>query len=143
MEDVRRIADPQQAGAWDVVRNPRIRRITYANLLDAEDLCLEWHAWYEDPRGDTWQIDMIHIAKVSRYAGYFERVADRINAVIDEEQRDAILSIKYAIPEGRQVMGVKIYMAVNRFVVTPQGVIFTPSGDQMYSTVAGGLGVRS
>jgi len=27
--------------------------------------------------------------------------------------------IKYAVPEGRQVMGVKIYMAVIRFVVTP------------------------
>ncbi len=40
-------------------------------------------------------------------------------------------------------MGVKIYMAAIRFVVTPQGVIFTSSGDQMYSTVAGGLGVRS
>lgn len=52
-------------------------------------------------------------------------------------------SIEYAVPEGRQVMGVKIYMAAIRFVVTPQGVIFTSSGDQMYSTVAGGLGVRS
>lgn len=97
-----------------IAQNPRVRRIEYGNLLDAEDMCLEWHAWYEDPRGDTWQIDMIHIAKASRYAGYFERVADRINAVIDEEQRDAILSIKYAVPEGRKVMGVKIYMAVMR-----------------------------
>jgi hypothetical protein len=169
MEDVRKIADQQQARAWEVVReariveawqsigaqinlvgslrtgllirhldidfhtylepvdpatsfraiatvarNPRVRRITYANLLDVEDKCLEWHAWYEDPHGDTWQIDMIHIAKASCYAGYFERVADRINAVIDEGQRDAVLSIKYAVPEGRQVMGVKIYMAVIR-----------------------------
>ncbi len=97
-----------------LAQNPRMRRVTYANLLDAEDMCLEWHAWYEDPRGDTWQIDMIHIAKASRYAGYFERVADRINAVIDEEQRQAILSIKYAIPEDKKVMGVKIYMAVMR-----------------------------
>lgn len=97
-----------------LAQNPRIRRITYANLLDAEDNCLEWHAWYEDPRGDTWQIDMIHIARASRYAGWFEQVADRINAVIDEEQRRAILSIKYAIPEDRKVMGVKIYMAVIR-----------------------------
>ncbi|MEN6338445.1 MAG: nucleotidyltransferase domain-containing protein [Phycisphaerales bacterium] len=169
MSDVRKIAEEQQARAWDVVRdariveawksvgaeinlvgslrtgllirhldidfhiysepmdvarsfqavatlarNPRVRRIEYGNLLDAEDMCLEWHAWYEDPRGDTWQIDMIHIAKASRYAGYFERVADRINAAIDDEQRDAILSIKYAVPEGRKVMGVKIYMAVMR-----------------------------
>lgn len=107
------LADSFRAAAI-LAQNPRIRRITYANLLDAEDMCLEWHAWYEDPRGDTWQIDMIHIAKASRYAGYFERVADRINAVIDEEQRQAILSIKYAIPEDRKVMGVKIYMAVMR-----------------------------
>jgi len=97
-----------------LAQNPRVRRIAYANLLDAEDQCLEWHAWYESPRGDTWQIDMIHIARASRYAGYFEQVADRINAVIDDEQREAILSIKYAIPEDRKVMGVKIYMAVMR-----------------------------
>ncbi|HNS19424.1 MAG TPA: nucleotidyltransferase domain-containing protein [Sedimentisphaerales bacterium] len=97
-----------------LARNPRVRRIAYSNLLDAEDMCLEWHAWYEDPQGDTWQIDMIHIAKASRYAGYFEQVADRINAVIDEEQRDAILAVKYAVPEDKKVRGVKIYMAVIR-----------------------------
>lgn len=169
MADVRKIAEEQQARAWDVVRdtrvreawqfigaeinlvgslrtgllvrnldidfhiysdpmditqsfravavlaqNPRIRRITYANLLDAEDMCLEWHASYEDPRGDTWQIDMIHIARESRYAGYFERVAERIIEVLTDEQRDAILSIKHAAPEGRKVMGVKVYMAVIR-----------------------------
>ncbi len=95
-----------------LAQNSRVRRVTYGNLLDAEDKCLEWHASYEDPRGDTWQIDMIHIAKASPYAGYFEQVADRINAVIDDEQRDAILAIKYAVPEDRKVMGVKIYMAV-------------------------------
>jgi hypothetical protein len=104
-----------------LAQNPRIRRIAYTNLLDAEDLCLEWHASYETPRGDTWQIDMIHIAKASRYAGYFERVADRINAVIDDDQRDAILAIKYAIPEGQKVMGVKIYMAVMRDGVRDYG----------------------
>jgi hypothetical protein len=97
-----------------LAQNPRVRRITYANLLDAEDMCLEWHASYETARGDTWQINMIHIARASRYAGYFEQVADRINAAIDDEQRDAVLSIKHAIPEGRKVMGVKIYMAVMR-----------------------------
>ncbi|MEN6578559.1 MAG: phosphoglycerate mutase family protein [Phycisphaerales bacterium] len=97
-----------------LAQNPRVRRVTYANLLGAEDMCLEWHAWYEDPRGDTWQIDMIHIAEASRYAGYFEQVADRINAVLTDEQRDAILSIKYAILDDKKVMGVKIYMAVIR-----------------------------
>jgi len=97
-----------------LAQNPRLRRVAYNNLLDTDEKCLEWHAWYEDPQGDTWQIDMIHIAKASRYAGYFEQVADRINAVLTEESRDAILSIKYAIPQDRKVMGVKIYMAVIR-----------------------------
>ena len=45
-----------QAGFEAITRlaqNPRIRRIEYKNLLDAEDQCLEWHAWYEADDGDT------------------------------------------------------------------------------------------
>ncbi len=62
-------------------------------------MCLEWHAWYEDPRGDTWLIDMIHILRASPYAGRFEETADRIAAALDDELREAILLIQYAIPE--------------------------------------------
>lgn len=52
-----------------IARNPRIRRIEYANLLDAEDRCIEWHAQYADTEGDLWQIDMIHMSVGSPWEG--------------------------------------------------------------------------
>ena len=64
-----------------LAENSRIRSITFNNLLDAPDQCLEWHAWYADADDQLWQIDMIHMPKGSAYDGYFERVADRIAAV--------------------------------------------------------------
>ena len=42
------------AAAARIAAHPRIRRMEYANLLDAEDRCLEWHAQYEDHDGRLW-----------------------------------------------------------------------------------------
>lgn len=95
-----------------LAENPRIRTITYTNLLDAEDGCLEWHAGYVDDEGEAWQIDMIHILKSSPYAGYFERAAERISAALTPETRKAILDIKFAIPEAEKTAGIRIYRAV-------------------------------
>ena len=95
-----------------IARNPRIRRIEYANLLDAEDCCLEWHAQYEDRDGRVWQIDMIHMEEGSPWAGYFERVADRIAAVLTAETREAILRLKYETPEVEKIPGIVYCRAV-------------------------------
>ena len=95
-----------------IARNLRIRRIEYGNLLDAEDCCLEWHAQYEDRDGRVWQIDMIHMEEGSPWAGYFERVADRIAAVLTAETREAILRLKYEMPEGEKIPGIVYYRAV-------------------------------
>ena len=97
-----------------IARNPRIRRIEYANLLDAEDRCIEWHAQYADTEGDLWQIDMIHMPKGSAYDGYFERVADRIAAVLTDRTRETILRLKYETPEAEKIMGIEYYQAVLR-----------------------------
>ncbi|WP_320169425.1 hypothetical protein [Maridesulfovibrio sp.] len=97
-----------------LAQNPRVRHIEYTNLLDAEDQCLEWHAWYDAPDGDTWQIDMMQIHADSRYAGYFERVADAIRASLTPETRSAILGIKNEIPEGQKIMSIEVYQAVLR-----------------------------
>ena len=95
-----------------IARNLRIRRIEYGNLLDAEDCCLEWHAQYEDRDGRVWQIDMIHMEEGAPWAGYFERVADRIAAVLTAETREAILRLKYEMPEGEKIPGIVYYRAV-------------------------------
>ncbi|WP_461208298.1 hypothetical protein [Desulfocurvus sp. DL9XJH121] len=97
-----------------LAKNPRIRRVEYVNLLDAEDRCLEWHAWYEEPEGDTWRLDMIHILADSQYAGYFERVAEGVMTRLTPETRLAILGIKHGLPEAEKAMGIEIYQAVLR-----------------------------
>ncbi|MCE4564371.1 phosphoglycerate mutase family protein [Maribellus sp. CM-23] len=98
----------------ELATNPQVKRITYTNLLDTEEKCLEWHMWYLDDKNDEWQIDMIHILKGSFYAGRMEEVARRINEVLTPETKEAILSIKNEVPADEKVMGIEIYMAVIR-----------------------------
>lgn len=97
-----------------LAENPRIRRIEFANLLDAPDRCLEWHAWYEDTDGRLWQIDMIHMQAGSPWDGWFEQAADRIAAALTPETREAILRLKYETPDERKIPGIAYYMAVLR-----------------------------
>ncbi len=97
-----------------LAENARIRRIEFANLLDAPDRCLEWHAWYEDEEGGMWQIDMIHMQAGSPWDGWFEGVADRITAALTEETRNVILRLKYETPDERKIPGIAYYMAVLR-----------------------------
>lgn len=108
-----RIADSFAAMAR-LAEHPRIRRIEFANLLDAPDQCLEWHAWYADRDERLWQIDMIHLPAGSAWDGYFERVADRIAAVLTDETRHAILQLKYLTPDDQKIMGIEYYAAVLR-----------------------------
>lgn len=108
-----RLADSFAAMAR-LAEHPRIRRIEFANLLDAEDQCLEWHAWYADADDALWQIDMIHMPRGSAWDGYFERVADRIAAVLTDETRNAILQLKYDTPDTVKIAGIEYYRAVLR-----------------------------
>ena len=97
-----------------LAQNHRIKQIEYANLLDTEEACLEWHLHYEDPLNQMWQIDMIHILKGSRYDSYFEQMADRIVAALTDETRHTILQLKYETPESEKSMGIEYYQAVLR-----------------------------
>lgn len=89
-----------------------VQSMTYFNFLEAEDRCLEWHAHYTAPNGESWKMDMIHIRKDSVFAGFFERVAERVKAALTDDTRHAILAIKQALPEDEPVMGIRIYRAV-------------------------------
>ncbi len=108
-----RIAD-SFAAMTRIAENPRLRRIECGHLLGAQDQCLEWHAWYADADDRLWQIDMIHMPRGSAWDGYFERVADRISAVLTDETRRAVLQIKYDTPDGVKIMGIEYYQAVLR-----------------------------
>ena len=97
-----------------IAENASVRRIECVNLLHTDEKCVEWHAWYEDRDGELWQIDMIHMPKGSAYDGYFERVADRIAAVLTARTRETILRLKYETPEAEKIMGIEYYQAVLR-----------------------------
>lgn len=97
-----------------LAENPRIKKVTYDNLLDAEDCCLEWHAWFEDEDKNLWQLDMMHIVKGSTFDGYFERIAERIKTTITPEQRETVLRLKYETPDDVKIAGIEYYKAVLR-----------------------------
>ena len=96
----------------ELAENTSVKKIEYTNLLHTAEACIEWHAWYKNMEGELWQMDMIHIQEVSRYDGYFERVAERISAVLTDEMRLAILKLKYETPDTEKIMGVEYYQAV-------------------------------
>lgn len=92
--------------------NVAIKKMECINLLYTVEACVEWHAWYQDSENELWQIDMIHIRKGSRYDGYFEKVAECLNAVLTDETRRAILNLKYETPETEKIIGIEYYQAV-------------------------------
>lgn len=92
--------------------NPNVTRVEYNNLVETEERCLEWHAWYRDRDGDLWQLDMIHIEGGSRYDGYMEEVAERIIRALTPETREAILRCKFDTPDNVTIWGIEYYRAV-------------------------------
>lgn len=102
----------------EIAKNSKIKRIEYTNLIDTEEHCIEWHAWYQDNKDEMWQIDMIHILKGSTYDGYFEKVSDRISAVLTKEMKQTILKLKYDTPDTEKTPGIAYYQAVIRDGIT-------------------------
>ncbi|WP_165025935.1 phosphoglycerate mutase family protein [Dysgonomonas sp. ZJ279] len=98
--------------------NPYIKKVEYTNLIDTDEKCIEWHAWYQDTDSETWQIDMIHILRGSQYDGYFENVADRIIAVLTPQTKETILKLKYLTPDTTKIMGIEYYQAVIGYGIT-------------------------
>jgi hypothetical protein len=93
--------------------NPKIKEVIYKNLLEAEDMCLEWHLSYEENSERIWTIDIIHIKNESPYAGMIERVTDKINAVLTKQLKRTILSIKWRSEQcNEKIPGIEIYQAV-------------------------------
>ena len=103
------------AKSFEVIKkicgNPAVTRMEYRNLADTDEACLEFHIWFM-LNDEEWQIDMIQILKGSQFDGYFERVAERIKAVLTPETRRTILELKYQTPNDEHIMGIEYYQAV-------------------------------
>ncbi len=95
-----------------LAENLRLREVQYKNLIDTEEECVEWHAFYENEDGNLWKFDMIHIRSGSKYDGTVEKVTDAIIHKLTPEIRRTILQIKHDIPGGIQIPGIEIYHAV-------------------------------
>ena len=95
-----------------LAENKRIQRIEYRNLIDTDEQCIEWHAWYLDTDNELWQLDLIHILKGSFYDGYFENIADHIISVLTPETKHIILQLKQETPAEEKIMGIEYYKAV-------------------------------
>ena len=94
-----------------ICADPNVSQLEYRNLAATDEACLEWHIRY-DLDGESWQIDMIQILKGSQFDGFFERVANRIEAVLTPETRRSILELKYLTPENKHIAGIEYYQAV-------------------------------
>lgn len=104
-----------------IASNKKIQKITYTNLIDTDEHCIEWHLFYKGNDKDdneNWQIDIIHILEGSYYDGYFEKVADDIMNMLTEEKRNIILKLKYETPNDIKIMGIEYYKAVLKYNIT-------------------------
>ncbi len=101
--------------------NIKIEKVTYNNLIDTDEHCIEWHLFYKENDKDyneIWQIDIIHILEGSYYDGYFEKAADDIMNMLTEEKRNIILKLKYETPDNTKIMGIEYYKAVLQYNIT-------------------------
>ncbi|WP_295159705.1 phosphoglycerate mutase family protein [uncultured Brachyspira sp.] len=97
----------------NIALNKKIEKVSYNNLIDTEEHCIEWHLFYKDyDMNDIWQIDIIHILQGSYYDGYFEKVADDIIGMLNEEKRNIILKLKYETPDNMKIASMEYYKAV-------------------------------
>lgn len=99
-----------------IAKNKKIDKLTYTNLIDTDEHCIEWHLFYRDDYNadniEIWQIDIIHILEGSYYDGYFEKVSDDVMNMLTQEKRNIILQLKYETPDNIKIMGIEYYKAV-------------------------------
>lgn len=98
--------------AAQIASLPEVLEIKCIPGLHTSEHCIAWHITYRDTDGLPWQFDVIHIEAGTQYDGFFERMADRITALATEEQKLAILHLKFATPDDETIHGVEYYEAV-------------------------------
>lgn len=97
--------------AAQIAKIPGVTEIKCINGLQTDERCIAWHFFYRFD-GEIWQFDVIHIEEGTTYDGYFERMADRITAVMTPAQKATILRMKFEAPADKDYHGVEFYEAV-------------------------------
>lgn len=104
--------DSSFAIAAHIAACPNVTEIKCINGLHTDEHCIAWHFLYKDTEDHIWQFDVIHIEEGTAFDGYFEKMADRILAVMTPSQRETILRLKFETPAGTDYHGVEYYEAV-------------------------------
>ncbi len=97
--------------ASQIAKLPNVVEMKCINGLHTDEHCMAWHISYRHDV-EIWQFDVIHIEEGTHYDGFFERMAERISAVMSPAQKDTILRLKFETPSGKDYHGVEYYEAV-------------------------------
>ena len=95
-----------------IAENLEAKSCRFINSAETEEECFEWHLTCADSDNQLWQIDIIQIKQGSKYDGWFENIAEKIKAVMTEEQKQTILKLKFETPENIKICGMEYYKAV-------------------------------
>ena len=106
----------------EISKNPQVTEITCINGLHTDEHCMAWHLQYKADNGEIWKFDIIHIEKGTKYDGFFESMAEKINAKLTNETKEAILRLKSMTPETEKISGVEYYEAVIEHGITDYDV---------------------
>ena len=117
-----------------IASNKKIEKITYSNLIDTDEHCIEWHLFYKD-NDEVWQIDIIHILEGSYYDGYFEKVTNEIINMLTEEKRNIILQLKYETPDDIKIIGIEYYKAVLKYNITTYKKFIKWRDEQLFNGI--------
>lgn len=101
-----------------IAENLGAKSCQFINSAATEEECFEWHLTCADSDNQLWQIDIIQIKQGSKYDGWFENLAEKIKAVMTEEQKQTILKLKFETPENIKISGMEYYKAVIQDNVT-------------------------
>ena len=91
-----RIADGFRVMAA-VAESKSVTRIDYKNHSGPDGAWLYWEIHYRDDDGVVWTIETYFCTPHSPYAGWTERFAERLERVLTDEHRVAVLAIKEAL----------------------------------------------
>ena len=91
---------------------PGVTGIDYRNFLNTDDPGLYWQIDYRDETGLTWDIDAWLVPFDHPHAGMAEAFAAAMNAILTDETRERILTVKAAARAEGPVRGIDVYKAV-------------------------------
>jgi hypothetical protein len=96
----------------EIAAMPGVKSVEFHNFMDTPDQGYYWKISYLDEDGDLWKIDNWHVAENHPDAMVGENLSSRINEIITEDQRTAIIRLKHLTEDLSGIRGIDIYRAV-------------------------------